>query len=525
MPDVAFGEWLPDQSQVSSPGLKNIENFSPSLAGWQGIPSLEDTEYDALSDRVRGMLRARTQSGTDFIVAGTADSSGDGYIYETSGFTMVDKSRVAGYTMNPSTRWAFTVYGNARYATNKVDEVQVSAAPGTAYSDLSSHASLAGVIANVEEFIVLGDIIGQGDNAGAIGTLEGGLHWCAIGNPGSWPVVGTDAAINVESDYQSLQGNGGRVMDIIPASDYTAVLQERQVWRMDYVGKPNVFNFRRRDKARGARVPGTGIAIGNNVYFLSASGFLVFNGAQTANIGTEKVDRTILGSIDWQLAATRSSVSHNSALKSVIWSLPLRRLVASGRRGHFYTTSQVLVGYNYELEMWWQLTVDHEWAFSSPPFTEDLSLDGATYGPMLMETASPTGLGDVNLDTMGAGASDSEVLSIFDLSHQIASFTGADYLPGTVRTGTLSVPDGRRHLIRNLRPVFRGEEASVSGSVSSSSVANKAKRTGLTGVSMTKSGVIPIRSAGRYHEAEFATAGPINDFIGFAYQSGRMGER
>jgi hypothetical protein len=521
MPQVDFGEWLPDQQQVSTPGLRSVVNLSPARSGWQGVSSLVDTELSALVAACRGAFRGRTQSGTDFILVGTEDG-----LYENNGFAMAELSG-ATYTLSPTDRWDLDVYGNARFATNRNNPVQRSASPGVQFADVSAHASLARALAVVGEFLMLGDIVGQGDNASAIGSVEGGLHWCALGDPTDWPQVGSAEAINKQSDFQVLEGDGGPVKQIVQAAEYTAVFRQRQVWRADYVGAPSFFRFRKIDDSRGAIVPGTAIAVGNFVYFLSAEGFLVFNGARTEPIGFEKVDRTILEGMDWERADAHCSVSHNAALRSIVWSLPqIIYRSGGGGGGGWSSDGNTLLGYNYDLQQFWAISQDNEWVFNAPPLTEDLSMDGPVYGPKVMDDpllpATPGGLGDQNMDQLGGGTSQRDVLSVFKINHQAASFAGDSKLVGEITTGDFE--GDRRRMVRAIRPVFQGYGADISGTVFGKDIAGGSARS-VTTRSMVSSGVIPARAAGRYHWATFTTAGPIRDFQGFDYVIGRMGKR
>jgi len=530
MPDIAFGEWLPDQKQVASPGLRVVSNLTPSLAGWQGMPALENSELLALIAECRGARRLRTQAGSDVTLAGTAAE-----LYESSGFTMPEISRAAGYTLSPTDHWELNVYGNARFATNKSDPVQISTGPGVQFADLNANASLAGAMEVVGEFLVLGNIVGQGAvNGGAIGTQEGGIHWCVQGDPTLWPDIASPTAINGQSDFQILQGDAGPVTQIVAAADYTAVFRRRQVWRMDYVGAPLFFAFRKRDDSRGAIVPGTAIAVGNNVFFLSAEGFLVFDGARTSPIGFEKVDKTILGNMNWEEADSRCSVAHAAQLRSIVWSLPQRGTgpLEGGTRGTRNNPptggtpgdGNSLFGYNYELKQWWTIPEDNEWVLNSPPFTEDLALDGATYGDLLMDTVGLPDLGGVDMDTLGAGTSPRDVLSVFTTQHNLASFTSGNIRVGRIITGDYEMPDSRRSMIRSVRPVFSGEAAEITGAMFGRNVA-RGPATSTSSRAMVPSGVIPARVAGKYIYSDFTTAGPIEDFIGFDYTIGRMGKR
>jgi hypothetical protein len=285
---------------------------------------------------------------------------------------------------------------------------------------------------------------------------------------------------------------------------------------MDYVGAPNVFAFRKIDNARGAVVPNTAIAVGNFIYYLGAEGFLVFNGGSVDTIGHEKIDRTILPEMDWEKAKSRCSVAHDSASRSVVWSLPL--FIGGTYRGGNY-----LLGYNYELQRWWFVAKRNEAVFNSPPYTDDRTLDGPLYGALEMDVNSPTGLGDVNLDTLGGGASSQDILAIFDQQHQVETFTSSKSMTGRITTGDFEMPNNARALVRNLRPVYEGEGtvlASVAGRMNAGDPVSFGKLNSINGT-----GVIPARAAGRYQRALFQVTGDIEQFSGFDPTLMELGKR
>ena len=206
MPMMELGEWLPDRGKVMYPGILQIFNLLPTQSGYKTIPQYTDAQLGALDSFCRGALASRSQNGTDFTVAGTETK-----IWLSTGSDFLDESDPGGYTTDPDERWDFDVYGDIIYGTNFSEPVQKYdlATPPATFTDLSADASLAKVCAVTNEFLMLGDIDGQGVNEEAIGRQEAGLHWCAKGDPSSWPQVATDAAVNVESDFQVLEGRGG----------------------------------------------------------------------------------------------------------------------------------------------------------------------------------------------------------------------------------------------------------------------------------------------------------------------------
>jgi hypothetical protein len=527
---IELPEWLPDRADVSTPGVPVARNLLPTADGYKSIRDLSAIDVTPLPGFCNGAFRGRTQDGASFFMAGTV-----GDLYDIVDNDWREITRTAGYTMGLEDHWEFEIYGNRKFATNYIEQVQTMEDPDTEMEDLNvaaeaqqagnGNASRAAVIAVVGEFVVLGDIVGQNDNAAAIGSQEAGLHWCAIGNSLLWPEVGTQTAVDTQSDFQVLQGDGGPIISTIPAAEWTAVFRSRQIYRMDYIGAPAVFAFRKADDQRGATVPGTAVAVGGLVYFLSEEGFMVFNGAQIAPIGHEKVDSTVMDRIDWVRAAARCSAVHDPDTRSIVWALP----VQGG--------GSLILGYQYELQKFWNIekSVDRLVTYLPTAGGAD-SLDGVNYDDMWMDhfneasDPAPTpNLANTNMDTIGAGAAGREVLAAFAAdSHQLSSFGAENFISGVIEAGDFEIADGKRGILQWVRPVFKGD-GNMTLAVNTGFTPEKDLSTfGYRfpkGALINDAGVCPYRVGGRYMRAQFTTSGEINQFQGFDFRSAPAGDR
>lgn len=482
MPDIQIGEWLPDRHPVDSPGVAQMLNLLPRADGCSTIKGPRDRGFGALPTEVRGAFYGRTQGGVDFIVAGTASKL---FLLTFSSFS--DVSKAGGYTLAVTDRWEFALYGNFVFATCKTYPVQVyQIGVSSLFADLSADASKAKVLAVSNEFLILGDLIGQGANASAIGTLEGAVHWSAIGVPSSWPIVGTSAAVAVQSDYQPLQGGGGPVNAVVAAGEYVCVLRERQIWRMDYVGGAPVFQLRLMDPGHGCVIPGAAIAVGNLVYYPSRVGWYVFNGESSTPIGYEKVDRFWRAKMDFQtLSLVKVSVAHVPSLGSVIWSFP-----------NFGS----LLAYQYEIARWYLLqpAVSMEWLLQAyMPISG--SLDTPPYDTQNMDTDA---ISTTDLDSLVGDLTD--VFGAFGVDHIFYQFDGTE-MPGVLEIGDFETE--YRIRLRNVRPAFVGS-GSVSGAFSARRRPFDPIVYGLQRA-LTNTGVITARSTGRYTRGLLTTSGDV----------------
>jgi len=438
MPDVRAMEWIPDRIPVQAPGVADVDRMIPVADGWRAYPMPMATGYGSLGQPCRGAGSGRTQSGQNFVVAGTVDEL---WLARPSAFA--DVSKGGGYGLSASDRWDFTLYGNRIIAVAAGEAPQsYDIGVSALFADLSADASFARCIANFREFIVLGDIVGRGVNAAAIGTQEGAIHWSGVGAPTSWPQIGSAAAVNAQSDFQPLSGAGGAVMDIVPVGEFAIILRERQTIRMDYVGGVNTFEFRILDESRGALLRNCAVSVGGRVYFLSSEGFMMCDGARLYPIGHEKVDRTILSQLGRTSVALASmSAAHVARDRMVQWSLSLGS-----------TDASTLLGYQYELDRWTKASFPAEAILTV--FPGGGSLDAPPLATLDMDDTDPAELGAVDMDTL---VSSTELVPALMLTGGNLYTLDGDPLFGSMTMGDYEAPDGLRHLLLSMRAVGKGE--------------------------------------------------------------------
>lgn len=113
------------------------------------------------------------------------------------------------------------------------------------------------------------------------------MQWSAINNATSWTADPATLA-----DFQDLPGDGGWIQKVV-GGDYGVIIQERAVFRMDFVGSPLIFQFNQVLRNIGTPIPNSVVSYRDLVFFLSEDGFYVFDGSQAHPIGENRVDRTI----------------------------------------------------------------------------------------------------------------------------------------------------------------------------------------------------------------------------------------
>lgn len=491
-PMVPLGMWSPDQPDVSNGGLRIAKNTVPAVRGYDSMPGLLTVGSGNLNSACRGAISGRARVGQNFLAAGTVDRL---YLITTGTLTNESQGGGSPYALDADGFWSMVLYGSMVIATNGVDPIQVfTIGTSTEFADLSADAPLARHLAVVRDFVVAGNIIGQGVNGTAIATAEDALQWCALDNPTSWPEVGTNAAKSVQSDWQPLAGNGGQVTDIVGGSDYGIVFQERSVWRMDYEGGDTFWRFTPIDENRGCWIQKAAIRVGGTTYFPAEDGFFATDGMQTVPIGNELVDQFFIDHFQ-DGTGYLLNAAYIAPWKCVAW-----LFMGEGATAELPNT---LLVYNVQSSRWAYANVSAEWLTDILPFSSTLdddstSLDSGTWGSVSLDI--PT---QIVRRTPAA----------FDASHGLSTFTG-DPLSATFETNEFEPEPGSVATVRSIRPVFESFGASMSGAIlSRNSPSDDAV------LSATRSpdgtGKMCVRATGRYLAATFFTSGEFRNFSGF----------
>ena len=181
-----------------------------------------------------------------------------------------------------ATTWRAALMGSAVIFTDYSDALQIfDLRSSTAFAALDTSVPRGKHVAVVANFAMLGD------TQDTDGVHNQRVHWSAIEDPGTWPLIGTDAAVQLQSDAQDLLGDGGSVTGIASAlsSADAIVFQERALWRCVYVGSPIVFQFDRIAVDHGLPHPDAWVSHNGIVYYWSQRGFFASDGAQSQPIG------------------------------------------------------------------------------------------------------------------------------------------------------------------------------------------------------------------------------------------------
>jgi hypothetical protein len=290
-----FGEWTPDLPALLNQNsfvIKNCVSLGQGYGPLEGPNTSPGIPTTALTARCQGAVSTKNNAQSSFNFAGDATK-----LYSLSGGTWNDVSKVGGYTTQATDRWYFAQWGQVTttdqkiFATNFTDPVQSLTLGGATFADLITSTIAtrpkARFLAIIKGFLVLANTNDPTD-----GNQPTRIRWSAFEDPTNF-----DVAPSTQSDYQNLDGLPGPIRQIV-GGEYGAIIQERSIWRMTYVGSPVVFQFDQVDKKNGTQASSSVIPFGVNIAFLGTDGFYIFDGAQCYNISDNQINLFFFNDLD-----------------------------------------------------------------------------------------------------------------------------------------------------------------------------------------------------------------------------------
>lgn len=472
---VPFGEWLPDQADLSNPGSTAVNGVYPRTATSYGPVASLSNISDALdSAAIASFSGRRGEDGTIYTFAATADK-----IYRLNSTAWTDVSS-GTYTIGAEERREFVQYGD-RVITVAMDETTESYDLGTlpaAFSTLAATAPKARHIAVIRDFVVVGNTWDSSD-----GYQPNRVWWSGIDDPTNWPTPGSSTAAQVQSDYQTLP-TGGWVQCILGAVGGAdgLVFTETSIYRMTYEGPPTIFRFDEIERLRGTPAPASVVNVGPFAAYLSDDGFYLCDGMGSKPIGGGKVDKYFFSQLNQsyyhKITATADPIN-----KLVIWSYP------DGATGE--TPNRVII-WNWQYDRWAQADLSCELLFRAKSL--GYTLDGLDAVSSTLD-ALPFSL-DSRVWTGGR-----VVLGGFTTAHKLA------FLSGSNQAATLTTAEidgsGKRIFCAGIRPLVDG------GTVTASIGKREAPGGSVTYSTATSPGAdgnCPQRTSGRFLRAKVSIA-------------------
>lgn len=281
-PPVPFGALMPDLADFDNPGALVVQNCIPYGDQYKPFSTLSEISA-SLGSKCFGAFAYRDSGGNVTIFAGTATGL---YKFDAGAWVDVTRQTMSAdvpYTTAIDGFWDFLNYGTLVIATNYNDDIQCfDIAADALFSQMSATAPKCRRLAIVKNFLVCVDVV---DSDGSTGYR---LRWGPLGDPkGDW----TDAPTTTQADFEDIPGGDYSNSYVAPIQDYGFIVQGRELWRMDYVGGADIWDFTPLDKGRGSILPRGCISNGSSVFFPGEDGFYEYDGQQLVNIGNEKINK------------------------------------------------------------------------------------------------------------------------------------------------------------------------------------------------------------------------------------------
>lgn len=424
---IPFGDWLPDLPPTGLQGATKCTNVLPDARSYRPFPSLS-TFSSAIGSRCRGFIVANDSAHNNYNYVGDQSAL---YSLVAQSFANVTRLVGGGYTVGTDDFWEFANWNNTVIGVNGfVDNPQLISLGALNFANLSIGVK-AKHITTMRDFVIVGNISDSATNVYRV-------RWCAINNPSSWTVDTATLA-----DFQDLPSEGGHVQKVL-GGETTVVLQERSIWRMQFVGSPLIFQFDPVHKLIGSWVPQAAVRHQNLVFFLSEAGFYSFDGVNLKQIGNGRVDKFFFSDLS-TTNYLRTQAAIDTKNKLVLWAYP---------------SSNGTIGGNPDK------LLAYSWAFDRWVLVEGINIEylmqGTTTGLTLEGLDAISGSIDalpVTLDS-DQWTGGQIVLSAFNASHQLARFNGSA-MAATVDTGEFQLFEGQLAMLTELWPHLDGVNAST----------------------------------------------------------------
>lgn len=476
---VPLAPWAPDLPAFNTEASEEALNVIPAAVGYRPFASFQEVTA-ALPTACRGAASFRSSAGTTFNFAGTATKL---YKMDSGGTTWSDVTRSVGgnYTLTTDSWWHFAAFGDYVVATNGVDAPQVfQMGTSSVFAALGGSPPTSTFSVAVRDFHVLG----------RISTAYNRVKWSGLNNVADWTISATTL-----SDQQDL-ADGGQVMGLV-GGEYGIVFQERAITRMSFEGPPTAFRFDRISNTLGCRIERSIASFENLVFFAADNGFhMIQSGSNIIPIGLEKIDKWFETNFD------SSKFANVSAAVDPINKL---YLIAFPSINSGDGSADYILCYNWEIQKWTRAEVDLQLIYPAANVSS-WTIDG-------LDTLSSTIDGLVYpVDSRFYAGTGRLSLAGFSTAHKQGVFSGAN-LAATVETGDFQLTEGRKSLLRGLRPMIEGTSVTPTITIKTRDRLQDAT-TSQTPVSVQSNGYASLRHAARYHRARIdLAAGDTWDFI------------
>lgn len=480
-----------DLPKLGNPGMTQADNCVWTDGCYKQLLSLS-TSGSALTNRCQGAFPARDTDGNTLLYAGDSTK-----LYQRNGTSWTDKSN-GTYNTQYAQYWKFAQFGSTLIATNYADDPQkITVGDGGTFSALNANAPKARHIGIINQFVFLGNI-----SDSANGVVPHRVQWSAIGDPDDWPVLGTSDASDKQSDAESLNPAYGQVQAIADGERFGLVFQETAITRFTYVGGAAIFEVETFERSRGLIGPLAYAQIGEEIVYLSKSGFFKTNGATVIPIGLGTVDDVVLTAITSTFDPERIYAAVDLSNRLVYFLYP----TSAG------SDPTKLAIYNYVEDKWTTGSQTAEMIFTSRSLGYTLDQLDTLFASI--DDVTPS------LDS-AIWQGGQPVVAGFDTSHAFGDFSGSAKT-ATLDTSEAALNNGGKAVVRGVRPLVEGGTTTVA--MLTRNLQSASQSAGSPVSLNSRTGVANFRSKARYHAARLSISGGFDKAFGADFEFYSAGE-
>lgn len=418
---IPFIGYSPDLPPETPGMLLDCDRIIPHPNGYRAQGAPNSVGIDPLAAQARGFAIARKLDNTRRTFAATRTA-----LYENSGTTWVDVSRVGGYDLgeDQEVRARFSQFGNVSLAAVGHANYLQRSVSGS-FADISGSPK-ARVIETVNNFVFA---FNYDDDTHGLGSAENGW-WCsALGNETDWtPSVATQSVAGVFVETP------GPVVAAKRLGSNIVAYKERSAFIGQYVGAPTVWQWTQLPGELGTFSQEAIVNVGTAHYFISDDDFYMFDGSRFSRIGAP-VRQAFFASLDPK-HRTRVCAAHDIDNNLIYWYYPSRSSAGE---------LDSCIVHNYSTNRWGRSDTRIEICaqFSDPGITYDtLGSLYTTYDDL------PT---NISFNS-SFWTQDAPVVAFFDTSHVVMTYSGAP-TDSSITCGHLGQQD-TFSTIKKVRPRF-----------------------------------------------------------------------
>jgi hypothetical protein len=313
------------------------------------------------------------------------------------------------------------------------------------------------------------------------------LRWSGINDTEHW-------TIRQRLSGQQEFPDGHDIMAVIGFERGGLIFQRNAVREMiPAYDTPLVFRFQKTEENRGAVAPTAIMGSGRDVFYLADDGFYAY-GQPSRNIGAQRVNQFFVD--DSQASLIKDVQGAIDPVSHTVWWRYSSNANASD------TTTDKMIGYNWELDRWTIVEIELSWVFTA------LSA-GYTLEQLDNFSASLDAL-EFSLDS-AAWKAGAPLLGAFNGDYKFGFFAG-DPMEALLQTGDVHIPtaigvagaDDRRTFVRGFQPIC--DASTITGRVAKKARAGVARTWDDSQTVNTTTGVIPARNEGLFHRFEITVA-------------------